>query len=88
MKNVKVGILGFGTVGYGVYRIITEDNEIIQRKDDVNLEVAKVLVKTMDEANVNMLLNFAQLILTKLSAVMLILSLNVLVAQNLLLILF
>lgn len=52
MKTIKVGILGFGTVGYGVYRILTENKNSIAAKNNVELKVAGVLVRTMDEPNV------------------------------------
>lgn len=52
MKNIKVSILGFGTVGYGVYRIMTDDREVIREKNGVDVQVSSVLVRTMDEPNV------------------------------------
>lgn len=52
MKEIKVGILGFGTVGYGVYRIITDGNKNISSKNNMDLKVSGVLVRTMDEPNV------------------------------------
>ncbi len=52
MKNVKVGLLGFGTVGFGVYNIMTQTGKTIGEKDGVNLSVSKILVKSMDEPNV------------------------------------
>ncbi|MTI79319.1 MAG: homoserine dehydrogenase [Firmicutes bacterium] len=42
---VKIGLLGLGTVGRGVYRILTENVENIQRKVGLKIEVQKVLVR-------------------------------------------
>ncbi len=44
MKKVKVAILGFGTVGQGVYRILTEKRSQLKQMLGVDLEVAKILV--------------------------------------------
>ncbi|MBQ9625234.1 MAG: homoserine dehydrogenase [Clostridia bacterium] len=52
MKTINVAILGFGTVGYGVYRIISGGNENIAAKNGVDLKVTGVLIKSMDEPNV------------------------------------
>lgn len=42
---MKIAILGFGTVGQGVYRILEEEKERYQSKLPVNLELAKILVR-------------------------------------------
>ncbi|MGI6174793.1 MAG: homoserine dehydrogenase [Christensenellales bacterium] len=45
MKNIKVAILGLGTVGGGVYRLIQNDRDEIEHKEGIRLEVKKVLAK-------------------------------------------
>jgi len=42
-KKVKVGIVGFGTVGAGVARILTENADAIETKMGVRLELARVV---------------------------------------------
>lgn len=43
MKEVKIGIMGMGTVGSGVYRVIEKESSYIAHKEGVKLEVKKVL---------------------------------------------
>lgn len=50
MKPVKVGLLGFGTVGTGVVRIVEGHQEDLQRQTGATIEVAKILVKNLDKA--------------------------------------
>jgi homoserine dehydrogenase len=45
MKTLKIGLFGCGTVGSGVYRILTEQRERIARETGVELEIARVCVK-------------------------------------------
>lgn len=42
-KHVKVGLVGFGTVGTGVARIILEDGDAIAERTGVRLELARVV---------------------------------------------
>lgn len=42
MKKVGVSILGLGTVGSGVYRVLTEHREFFQRTQDIDLVVESV----------------------------------------------
>ncbi|MCK8817742.1 homoserine dehydrogenase [Natroniella sulfidigena] len=44
-KEIKVGLLGCGTVGSGVYKILEENATSIANKSGAKLTVAKVLVK-------------------------------------------
>ncbi|WP_042470470.1 homoserine dehydrogenase [Bacillus ndiopicus] len=44
MSTVKAAILGFGTVGQGIYHILKERKHELQDKLGVELEVAKILV--------------------------------------------
>lgn len=50
MKPVKVGLLGLGTVGTGVVRIVEGHQEDLQRQTGAPIEVAKILVKNLDKA--------------------------------------
>lgn len=44
MATIKAAILGFGTVGQGIYHILNEKREELREKLGVELEVAKILV--------------------------------------------
>ena len=44
MATIKAAILGFGTVGQGIYHILNEKREVLREKLGVELEVAKILV--------------------------------------------
>lgn len=46
MKKMRVGILGFGTVGGGTYEILTENGDIISERTGVAIEVVKILKRT------------------------------------------
>ena len=43
MKNVKIAIMGMGTVGGGVYRLIQQEGERIAKQQGIQLEVKKTL---------------------------------------------
>lgn len=43
--TMRIGLLGLGTVGAGVARLLNENGEIIHMKTGLRLEVAKVLVR-------------------------------------------
>ena len=45
MKVEKIGLLGFGTVGSGVYHILTKNQAAIEKKTGVSLQIEKALVK-------------------------------------------
>lgn len=45
MKTIKVGMLGLGTVGTGVVRIIEGHREDLERKTGCVIEIEKILVK-------------------------------------------
>ncbi len=45
VDNLKIGLLGLGTVGRGVYRIITGNSENIRRKIGAGIEIKKILVR-------------------------------------------
>ena len=42
MKAVKIGLLGFGTVGTGVVRLLTEQQEMLTRRLGTELVLAKI----------------------------------------------
>ena len=43
MKDVKVAILGMGTVGGGIYQLIERERKNIEHKEGMRLEVKKTL---------------------------------------------
>lgn len=47
VDNLKIGLLGLGTVGRGVYRIITGNSENIRRKIGAGIEIKKILVRDL-----------------------------------------
>ena len=44
-KKIKIGLLGFGTVGGGTYRMLCSNGHIITSSTGVELEVTKILVR-------------------------------------------
>ena len=49
MKEIKVGILGFGNVGGGTYKILLDNNDIIKERTNCNIVVKKVLVNSLNK---------------------------------------
>ena len=45
MKNIKVAILGAGTVGTGVYKLINRQKDEMVHKIGSNMDIAKILVR-------------------------------------------
>jgi homoserine dehydrogenase len=45
MRNVKIAILGMGTVGSGIYKLIEKERKNIEHKEGISLDVKKVLAK-------------------------------------------
>ncbi|MCL2337285.1 MAG: homoserine dehydrogenase [Firmicutes bacterium] len=45
VDSIKIGLLGLGTVGRGVYRIITGNSENIRRRVGAGIEIKKILVR-------------------------------------------
>ncbi|MEG2881898.1 MAG: homoserine dehydrogenase, partial [Christensenella sp.] len=43
MKNIKVAILGMGTVGGGIYGLIEREQKNIEHKENIHIEVKKTL---------------------------------------------
>ncbi len=57
MRKVNIGILGFGTVGAGVYRVLTENHEDILHREDIDFQVKRILVRSLSpevERNIHM----------------------------------
>lgn len=48
-KTVKLGLMGFGTVGTGVVRIISAHQEDLQKQTGLGIEIAKILVQDADK---------------------------------------
>ena len=51
-KIVKIGLVGFGTVGSGVAKIILENNDEIAKRTGLRLELACVVDKDITTARV------------------------------------
>ncbi len=49
MKTAKIGLLGFGNVGGGTYKILTQNKEIIEKRTGVTPEVIKILKRSKNK---------------------------------------
>jgi len=49
LDMIKIGLLGLGTVGSGVYKIISENRESIEQKVGTELEIEKILVNDLSK---------------------------------------
>ena len=49
MKTVKVAILGLGTVGSGVYKLIQKRADVMEKTIGAQMEVKKILVRNMNK---------------------------------------
>ena len=55
MKQFKIALLGFGVVGAGVYRVLTENHADILHREGLDLQVARILVRDFEhEPNLHM----------------------------------
>lgn len=55
MQSFSLAILGFGTVGSGVYRILTENATDILHREALNIDVKRILVRDFEhEPNLHM----------------------------------
>jgi len=50
MKSIKIGLLGFGTVGSGTFKIITDNSKSIAQKVGAEIKIAGILVRNMGKA--------------------------------------
>ncbi|MBQ6426639.1 MAG: homoserine dehydrogenase [Clostridia bacterium] len=48
MQKFDVSILGFGTVGAGVYKILTGNHDDIAHREDLDLRIRKILVRDFE----------------------------------------
>jgi len=49
-RTVKVGLMGFGTVGTGVVRIVQAHQEDLQKQTGMGIEIHKILVQDLEKA--------------------------------------
>ena len=49
MKTVKVAILGLGTVGSGVYKLIQKRADVMEKTIGAQMEVKRILVRNMNK---------------------------------------
>jgi len=54
-KSVKVGVIGFGTVGGGVVDILQQNRELIKNRTGVNIELKSVVSKSFSNVGVEIL---------------------------------
>src|ERR1700754_1492622 len=50
MEPIKVGLLGFGTVGSGTFTVLRRNQEEIKRRAGRGIEIARVAVRTPAKA--------------------------------------
>lgn len=48
MKHYDIAVLGFGTVGLGVYRVLTEGHASIMHREDIDVSVKRILVRDFE----------------------------------------
>ena len=48
MKQFQAAILGFGTVGSGVYRILTENRKDLMHRENLDITVKRILVRDFE----------------------------------------
>ncbi|MCE5187859.1 MAG: homoserine dehydrogenase [Eubacteriales bacterium] len=49
MKHYQVALLGFGTVGSGVYRVLSENGAQITHREGINISVKRILVRDFEQ---------------------------------------
>ncbi len=49
MKKLKIGLLGFGTVGQGVYELLEKNKSLIKEKTGLEWEIKKILVRDKEK---------------------------------------
>lgn len=62
-KKIKLGLLGCGTVGTGVLKVLQENYHDIRAKIGNDIEVSKVLVRNLNKKRDLMEMLFLQIIL-------------------------
>ena len=51
MKKIKVGILGYGTVGSGTHEILIRNHDLIQKRTGVSVEVVRILRRKSSDSH-------------------------------------
>ena len=46
-KIVQIGLLGFGTVGTGVVRVLTDNSQLIAQRAGTAISIKKILVRDL-----------------------------------------
>lgn len=55
MQQINIAALGFGTVGSGVYRVLTENHDGIMHREKLDIQVRRILVRDfVNEPNLHM----------------------------------
>ena len=49
MKKIKIGLLGLGQIGSGVYRILTRKKSLLEKKAGIAFEIQKIAVKNLNK---------------------------------------
>ena len=47
VKEVKIALLGFGTIGMGVYELLQKNAELVKERVGIKLIVKKILVRDL-----------------------------------------
>ena len=50
MESIKIALLGLGTVGTGVYKVLKTQKEEMVRKLGAQVEIKKILVRNLEKA--------------------------------------
>lgn len=50
MKQINIALLGFGTVGTGVYKLLLENSEDIEHREGLSICVKRILVRDIQKA--------------------------------------
>ena len=48
-KIIKIGLLGFGTVGTGVVRILHDNASLIKQRAGTSIQIKKILVRDLQK---------------------------------------
>lgn len=49
MQEIKIALLGFGTVGQGVYYLLEKNKNLLKRKLGIDLKIKKILVRDLSK---------------------------------------
>ncbi|SFH88705.1 homoserine dehydrogenase [Tindallia magadiensis] len=49
MERIKIGLLGFGTVGQGVWKVLGKNHTVFEKQAGFTFEISKVLVNDIDK---------------------------------------